>query len=260
MASECARGEDAIRLAREHRADVLLIDMEVPDIGGLEVARRLGKGDGLPQVILIGVHAEGPIPARALESGACGYLTRGCAPVEVVTAVRRAAEGRRYVDAEVAQGMVIDKLNPGSSPIATLTARELTVMVMVSNGYDRQTISERLCLSPKTVSTYRTRIMRKLGTSNDVELTPSILSARAARAARNRLGVAVLAMAPRAANFAPVGRTVQYEGHRTRPPPWNNIPPGSTRSLSFEPSPTIRVFTGCSIGSGASSTSERRAA
>ena len=171
VASECDRGEDAIRLAREHRADVLLIDMEVPDIGGLEVARRLGKGDGLPQVILIGVHAEGPIPARALESGACGYLTRGCAPVEVVTAVRRAAEGRRYVDAEVAQGMVIDKLNPGSSPIATLTARELTVMVMVSNGYDRQTISERLCLSPKTVSTYRTRIMRKLGTANDVELT-----------------------------------------------------------------------------------------
>ena len=171
VASECDRGEDAIRLAREHRAEVLLIDMEVPDIGGLEVARRLGKGGGLPQVILIGVHAEGPVPARALESGACGYLTRGCAPVEVVTAVRRAAEGRRYVDAEVAQGMVIDKLNPGSSPIATLTARELTVMVMVSNGYDRQTISERLCLSPKTVSTYRTRIMRKLGTSNDVELT-----------------------------------------------------------------------------------------
>jgi len=171
LLSECDRGEDAIRLAREYPADVLLIDMEVPDIGGLEVARRLGRTNGSPQVILVGTHAEGPIPARALESGACGYLTRGCAPIEVVTAVRRASEGRRYVDAEVAQGMVIDKLNPGSSPIATLTARELTVMVMVSNGYDRQTISERLCLSPKTVSTYRTRIMRKLGTSNDVELT-----------------------------------------------------------------------------------------
>ena len=169
--SECDRGEDAIRLAREHDAHVLLIDMEIPDIGGLEVARRLGRSNGLPPVILIGTHAEGPIPARALESGAAGYLTRGCAPVEVLTAVRRAAEGRRYVDAEVAQGMVIDKLNPGSSPIATLTARELTVMVMVSSGYDRQTISERLCLSPKTVSTYRTRIMRKLGTTNDVELT-----------------------------------------------------------------------------------------
>ena len=168
---ECDRGEDAIRLVREHQADVLLIDMEIPDLGGLEVARRLGKTSGSPQVILVGVHAEGPIPARALESGASGYLTRGCAPVEVVTAVRRAAEGRRYVDAEVAQSMIIDRLNPGQSPIATLTARELTVMVMVCNGYDRQTISERLCLSPKTVSTYRTRIMRKLGTANDVELT-----------------------------------------------------------------------------------------
>ncbi|MDE0459685.1 MAG: response regulator [Chromatiales bacterium] len=171
LLAECDRGEDAIRLVREHRADVLVIDMEIPDLGGLEVARRLRRTDGSSQVILVGMHAEGPIPARALESGASGYLTRGCAPVEVVKAVRRAAEGRRYVDAEVAQSMVIDRLNPGQSPIATLTARELTVMVMVCNGYDRQTISERLCLSPKTVSTYRTRIMRKLGTANDVELT-----------------------------------------------------------------------------------------
>ena len=171
LLAECDRGEDAIRLVREHQADVLLIDMEIPDLGGLEVARRLRRTDGSSQVILVGIHAEGPIPARALESGASGYLTRGCAPAEVVKAVRRAAEGRRYVDAEVAQSMVIDRLNPGQSPIATLTARELTVMVMVCNGYDRQTISERLCLSPKTVSTYRTRIMRKLGTSNDVELT-----------------------------------------------------------------------------------------
>jgi len=171
LLAECDRGEDAIRLVREHRADVLVIDMEIPDLGGLEVARRLRRTDGSSQVILVGNHAEGPIPARALESGASGYLTRGCAPVEVVKAVRRAAEGRRYVDAEVAQSMVIDRLNPGQSPIATLTARELTVMVMVCNGYDRQTISERLCLSPKTVSTYRTRIMRKLGTANDVELT-----------------------------------------------------------------------------------------
>ena len=168
---ECSRGEDAIRLTRNLRADVLLIDIEVPDIGGLEVALRLGRSDGLPEVVLIGTHSDGPIPARAMESGACGYLTRGCEPKEVVTAVRRASEGQRYVDAGVAQSMVVDRLNPGSSPISTLTAREFTVMVMVSNGYDRQTISERLCLSPKTVSTYRTRIMRKLGTSNDVELT-----------------------------------------------------------------------------------------
>ena len=141
LLAECDRGEDAIRLVREHRADVLLIDMEIPDLGGLEVARRLRRTDGSSQVILVGIHAEGPIPARALESGASGYLTRGCAPVEVVKAVRRAAEGRRYVDAEVAQSMVIDRLNPGQSPIANLTARELT------------------------------RIMRKLGTANDVELT-----------------------------------------------------------------------------------------
>ena len=171
LLGECGRGEDAIRMTREQRADVLLIDIEAPDTGGLEVARRLGRSEGPPEVVLIGTHADGPVPARALESGACGYLTRGCEPREVATAVRRAAEGQRYVDAEVAQGIVVDRLNPQSSPISTLTARELTVLVLVSSGYDRQTISRRLCLSPKTVSTYRTRIMRKLGTANDVELT-----------------------------------------------------------------------------------------
>ena len=149
LLGECGRGEDAIRLTRERRADVLLIDIEAPDIGGLEVARRLGRSEGLPEVVLIGTHADGPVPARALESGACGYLTRGCEPREVVTAVRKAAEGQRYVDAAVAQGMVVDRLNPKSSPISTLTARELTVLVLVSSGYDRQTISKRLCLSPK---------------------------------------------------------------------------------------------------------------
>ena len=171
LLKECDRGKEAIRAARETGADVLIVDIEVPDMGGLEVARRLAQGVRQPGIVLIGTHADGPIPARALESGACCYLTRGCAPAEVVTAVHRAAEGRRYVDAEVAQCMIVEKLNPSSSPIASLTARELTVMVMVSSGYDRQTISERLCLSPKTVSTYRTRIMRKLGASNDVELT-----------------------------------------------------------------------------------------
>ena len=67
LLAECDRGEDAIRLVREHRADVLLIDMEIPDLGGLEVARRLRRTDGSSQVILVGIHAEGPIPARALE-------------------------------------------------------------------------------------------------------------------------------------------------------------------------------------------------
>ena len=171
LLNECDCGEDAIRAARETRADVLVVGMEIPDIGGLEVARRLARGVGHPGIVLIGSHANGPIPARSLESGACCYLTRGCEPAEVVTAVHRAAEGRVYVDAAVAQCMIVEKLNPSSSPIASLTARELTVMVMVSSGYDRQTISEKLCLSPKTVSTYRTRIMRKLGASNDVELT-----------------------------------------------------------------------------------------
>ena len=208
LLGECGRGEDAVRLVREHRADVLIIDMEVPDIGGLEVARRLGRGNELPRVILIGTHAEGPIPARALESGASGYLTRGCEPAEVVTAVRRASEGRRYVDAEVAQSMVIDKLNPASSAISTLTARELTVMVMVSNGFDRQDNLRAPVPEPQDGEYLPYANHAQARHVERCRAHPSVVSARTARTARERVDRRRAARNGAAgttgANFAPV--------------------------------------------------------
>ncbi|MBF2760545.1 MAG: response regulator [Ectothiorhodospiraceae bacterium AqS1] len=170
LLGECEKGEEAVRLTREQGADVLLTGMDIRDIGGLEIARRLGWCKGPPEVVLIGNHGSGPMASQALDSGACGYLTRRCKPEEVTTAVRRAAEGIRYVDADVAQEMIVEKLAPKRSPIGMLTVRELTVMAMVTSGCDRTTISERLCISPKTVSSYRMRVMRKIGANNDVEV------------------------------------------------------------------------------------------
>ena len=192
------------------------------------------------------------------KGGACGYLTRGLCTDRSRdgrakgigrTALRRCRSG--------AKAWSIDKLNPGSSPIATLTARELTVMVMVSNGYDRQTISERLCLSPKTVSTYRTRIMRKLGTSNDVETYPSVVSARAVGTARTRTRGATQSIDMAVCRFhgwrisLPWAARYSRRGPPHPPSAVETTPPsGSTRSPTFEHSRTIRACIDCTIGSG----------
>jgi len=106
-----------------------------------------------------------------LESGAVGYLNKGCSLQEMLQAVRCARAGQRYVGADVAQHMVLDQLDGNRTPIHSLSARELEVMVMVSQGNSLRDIASKLCLSPKTVSTYRARVMEKLGVASDVELT-----------------------------------------------------------------------------------------
>ena len=168
---EAARGEEAIRLARTLVPQIVLLDVGVADMSGLEMARRLGRLRPAPSVVALGVYRDGPYPTHLLEMGVRGYITRDCSQDELVLALRKAARGERYVSAEVARGMVLGRLESERAPITTLTSRELSVMVMVAQGHDRHAISEKLCVSPKTVSTYRTRVMRKLGASSDVELT-----------------------------------------------------------------------------------------
>ncbi len=168
---EAARGEEAIRLARTLTPQIVLLDVGVADMSGLEMARRLGRLRPAPSVVALGVYRDGPYPTHLLEMGVRGYITRDCSQDELVLALRKAGRGERYLGDEVARGMVLGRYEADKAPISTLTARELSVMVMVAQGHDRATISEKLCVSPKTVSTYRTRVLRKLGATSDVELT-----------------------------------------------------------------------------------------
>jgi two-component system invasion response regulator UvrY len=171
VVGEAARGEEAVRAARDLRPDVVLLDVGVADMSGLEIARRLARARPAPNLVALGVHRDGPYPAHLLEMGVCGYLTKDCSQADLVLALRKATRGERYVSAEVARSMVLGRLETERAPITTLTARELSVMVMVAQGHNRAEISQTLCVSPKTVSTYRTRVLRKLGASSDVELT-----------------------------------------------------------------------------------------
>lgn len=171
VVGEAATGEEALESVREQRPDVVLMDVNMPGIGGLEATRKLMQMDPNLRVIVCTVHDEEPFPSRLLEAGALGYLTKDCTFEEIVRAIRVVHSGERYICAAIAQRLALSSL-PGSqgSPFERLSQREMQVMLMVTQGHNVQAISDRLCLSPKTVSTYRYRLFEKLGVYNDIEL------------------------------------------------------------------------------------------
>jgi len=172
VVAEASSGEEAVQLVRQHRPDVVLMDVNMPGIGGFEATRKLVQMYPDLKVIVVTIHMDDPFPSRMLQAGAMGYLTKGCGVDEIVTAIREVFSGRRYISADVAQQLAL-KLMPGGeeSPFDALSPRELQVMLMLTQGTKVQEISDKLCLSPKTVSTYRHRLYDKLGVNSDVALT-----------------------------------------------------------------------------------------
>ncbi len=169
---EAGSGEAAIKLAKELQPDVVLMDISMPGIGGLEATRRLRHMCPNLKVIVVTVYTDEPFPTRLLEAGAAGYLTKGSNVDEILSAIQTVYEGERYIAADIARQMAFSILPGGErSPLEKLSRREMQVMMMVSQGQSTQQISDSLCLSPKTISTYRYRLYEKLGVDNDVELT-----------------------------------------------------------------------------------------
>jgi two-component system invasion response regulator UvrY len=172
VVGEADSGEQALEQVKTLTPDVILMDLNMPGIGGLEALRRMLRHDARLKVIVVTVHAEGPFPKRLLEAGAMGYLTKGCDIEEMITAIRRVHAGERHISPEIAQQLALSMLPGGEpSPLDRLSQREIQILLMLTQGYKAQAISDKLCLSPKTVSTYRQRIYEKLGVESDVGLT-----------------------------------------------------------------------------------------
>ena len=170
--AEADSGEQALERIRRRRPDVILMDINMPGIGGLEATRKLLRLDPSLRVIALTVYEDEPYPTRLLEAGAAGYITKGCGLEEMLTAIRTVHDGERYVGAEIARQVALGKLPGGiHSPFDRLSQREIQVMLMLTRGHTIQEISDQLCLSPKTISTYRYRLYEKLAVENDVELT-----------------------------------------------------------------------------------------
>ena len=167
---EANSGEKAQEKIRAVKPDVVLMDINMPGIGGFEATSRMCKSYPESKVIVLTVHCEGPLPKRILEAGAVGYLTKGCPVEEMVEAIQKVHKGLRYIAPTIAQQLALSMLPGEESIIDLLSQRELQVLIMISQGMRTNTISEKLNLSPKTISTYRKRLHDKLDVSNDVEM------------------------------------------------------------------------------------------
>ncbi|MGL4771115.1 MAG: UvrY/SirA/GacA family response regulator transcription factor, partial [Plesiomonas shigelloides] len=172
VVGEAHCGEDAVKWCRTNNADVVLMDMNMPGIGGLEATRKMLRYNPDIKIIVLTVHTENPLPAKVMQAGAAGYLSKGTAPQEMVNAIRTVCAGQRYIALDIAQQMALSQVMPDSdNPFASLSERELQIMMMITKGQKVNEISEQLSLSPKTVNSYRYRMFSKLNINGDVELT-----------------------------------------------------------------------------------------
>lgn len=171
VVAEAANAEQSVSLARSLRPNVVLMDILMPGIGGLEAISRICRKGQHTKVIALSACTTSPYPLQALRAGATGYLTKGVTPEELHIAIRRVYLGKRYLCSEIAQQLAVRAFDPDQeTPFDQLTGREMQIMLMVINCHKVSEISSGLHLSPKTINSYRYRIFEKLGVSSDVEL------------------------------------------------------------------------------------------
>ncbi|SDU39121.1 two component transcriptional regulator, LuxR family [Geopseudomonas guangdongensis] len=172
VVGEADSGESAVLRVRELKPDLVLMDVKMPGIGGLEATRKIIRSHPDIRVIAVTACDEEPFPSRLLQAGAAGYLTKGAALDEMIKAIRQVFAGQRYLSADVAQQLALKPFQAqgDNSPFELLSEREMQIALMIAGCQKVQSISDKLCLSPKTVNTYRYRIFEKLAITSDVEL------------------------------------------------------------------------------------------
>ena len=172
VVGDAANGRQAVRQVLELHPDVVVMEISMPILNGVEATRQIRAQCPHTQVVILSMHATSEHVYRALQAGVLGYLLKESAGKEVVAAVRAVAAGRRYLGARITDGMVNDYLlrnrsaQAAHSPLERLSAREREVMQRVVEGQTSAAIATAVHLSPKTVETYRSRLMRKLGVRN----------------------------------------------------------------------------------------------
>jgi DNA-binding NarL/FixJ family response regulator len=164
---EAANGRDAVRQVAELGPDIAILDISMPELNGIEAAEQIHETCPPTQVIILSMHSTSEHIFRALQAGARGYLLKESAGVEVAKAIRAVRAGRRYLSQEIAEGMIDDYVQyravvETKSPLERLSPREREILQLVVEGKSSAEIADMLFLSPKTVGTYRSRLMQKL--------------------------------------------------------------------------------------------------
>ncbi len=172
LIGEAEHGAEAMRHVREGGWDVVVLDISLPDRNGIEILKQIKKEAPKIRVLMLSMHDEGLYAIRALKAGASGYITKQSAPSELMAAIHQVARGRKYLTATLAEAMA-DSLGEDHDrpPHETLSDREYQTLCLIASGKSLTDAAEEMCLSIKTVSVYRSRLLEKMKLKNNAELT-----------------------------------------------------------------------------------------
>jgi two-component system, NarL family, invasion response regulator UvrY len=168
--AEADSGENGVKMYMEHKPDVVVMDITMPGIGGLEATDRIMAKDSSARILVLSAHEDSVHPKRVLNAGAMGYLTKRSAAEELIKAIRMVASRKMYLEASIAQQMAIQQLNGEKNPVDVLSDREFEVFMALAKGETTNQIAEILSLSPRTVGTHLYNIKQKLNAGNSAEI------------------------------------------------------------------------------------------
>jgi two-component system invasion response regulator UvrY len=168
--TEAENGEEAIKAYMEHKPDVIVMDITMPGMGGMEAIERILNKEPSAKILVLSAHEDSVHPKRVLNAGAKGYVTKRSAAEELIKAIRAVASGKKYIEASVAQQMAIQQLSGEQNPVDVLSEREFEVFMSLAKGKTTNEIAETLFLSPRTVGTHLYNIKQKLNASNSAEI------------------------------------------------------------------------------------------
>jgi len=167
---EASTGMEALEKVRQHEVDLVVLDIAMPDMNGLDVLRSMKLEHPALFVLMLSTYPEKQYAVRALKAGASGYLTKESATEELIIAIRRAAQGRKYLSLSLAEKIADNFDDSAKAPHELLSDREYEVLMMLGKGQTVSSIAEKMLLSVPTVNTYRSRILRKLSLNSNSEI------------------------------------------------------------------------------------------
>jgi DNA-binding NarL/FixJ family response regulator len=170
VVGEATQGHEVLTLLGQTPIDLLLLDMTMPGLSGVDLIRRLHEEKPALPILVLSMHNEAQVVARALKAGASGYVAKDSEPEILLLAIRKIAAGGKYLDPALVDAMVFDVRDRDSLPHESLSERELQILTMIATGLPLGDIANQLHLSPKTISTYKMRLMQKLGIDNNADL------------------------------------------------------------------------------------------
>jgi len=170
VVAEAASGEEAIKRYAEIKPDLVVMDISMPGIGGLEAVSRLLAKDPAAKILILSAHEDSSHPKRLLKAGAVGYLSKRSAAEELIQAIHQVASGKTFLDSKLAQAMAMQQLTGEQNPVEVLSDREFEVFMLLAKGQSVAHIAEKLFLSPRTVGTHLYNIKQKLNAGNSAEI------------------------------------------------------------------------------------------